>query len=334
MLDLLLKPAGDPFLTDPVCLRYLTLIAHLCRRDPTFREARGEAAWEKVAGLLDRGDACPVYWALAAMAECMPKVASRNFPSQAAAAGLRRPSEQAAVLSLLLRVLPRSDADDILAALLPIARTDQTATMVLWRFAEKPSAAAWLVAHSAWMGDRLPRRVGTFTLFAIIARHETLHRELIAQENTAKFFLWLAREPEDENFLSPMVQLLRRLPLTAKFLRGLDRQGVLEAVRLTMAASEREEVVKAALLFYDTVGRVAWVEQMEDVCATVLRTFKKRKDPLVREMALKVAVVLAAWPDGARKFAELDVRQALAGQRDPAFEAQAKRLLRRIEAAV
>jgi hypothetical protein len=338
IVDLLLRPVSDNFFGDDCLQDYIALLVHLCRKDPSFRVERGRLVWRRVCTILASQieDPDSIYWALCSLAECVPDVAARAFPTSSVARELGRKS----VLSLLLRVRPTTDFEGIVGDLIAMAgkQTDPnnvTAAMILWEFASIFRVAEWLVGHSSWMRRPLPTVANTLTLFAILMRHAPLREQIAQCEDTAGFLGDLAAAEDSNGFLMATVKLIRRLPITPDFVARLSTSGTLTAFYTALGEVSGQETLRSAMLLYDTIGKVAYAPDYGDACEFIMKMVKRRTDdPALPIVAVNVAATLCAWPECAAKFRALKLHSLLAqAHAPPAMQKAAARFMRQFESA-
>jgi hypothetical protein len=163
----------------------------------------------------------------------------------------------------------------------------------------------------------------------IIAGHDGLTETLVGHEDTPGFFRDLMEEPVEAHFMRPAVQLIRRLPITERFVRRLRRAGTVEVLQSTIARYTDAENVKIGLLFFGAVGRVTWIPEMDSACEYITQQIRKSRDPGLRTLAIQVATTLSRWENCSLKFRELRVEHALRKDTDRTVE----RFRRRLETA-
>lgn len=313
VLDLLTRPeTSDIFKSRLYVKDYVSFLCLLCEKQQ-YRKERLNETWDAICSCLvvNRDESvCLCYYALTRLCDkgYVNNQGECKLPSVAVACHLRRRQCQKAALSLLMRLKPNADDDnisDVMSSLVWASHTELNANLLLVEFAKEEPFARALVRDASWMTQELPTKVDTMRLFAVVLSHDSLIEDL-SQKNEAIAFIRSSIELNTPGVLSAVTTFTRRFNVDQEFAQFCSDYGLLSTYFQYSFEHKDNVSVSATLLFIHTFASVAYSHDLLQACDYV-SDLVTNSDEYTSLHAARVACDLAQYPKCAARFQDLQL---------------------------
>jgi len=294
---------GERRFSVPECaIEYINLLAYLVAKFRGFRRGRAKACFDCIVQNLESEDPDVINTAYGALATIVSNEQNILIPFKEIRAHLRHEELQDSVLDFLL-VAPLN-IDEVhdpvfLQRLLKISESSEKATYVLMRLAEDVRIAQLLVADPNWMVSDLPSSMDTLKLFLVCFKHLPM-RPIITNLPQFIEFLRMINAVADESILSLICTIVRRIELNRKLILELSSSKFIAEFLANAEAIQTDSSNYSAILFVDTLTKVAYTKEMTPMCTTVSVIIQDGGENL--SAAIKLATDLCKHPRCQKAF--------------------------------
>jgi hypothetical protein len=297
LLDLLFRHSTD-FANPDIVGDYIRLLCYLCYEFTEYREARVKHCWNQISSMLVSDDITTItycYDALCALLRFNPDgilhidVLSVHLASEE--------TVESALSILSLRQLgPRnfSQCPQFLPNLICAATRTVHATLVLMDIAKGHNGALKVLEDPQWLLRPLPQLVDTVRLFLVVFHHKSLRAMFLTIPQFFPFLRILVGL-RDRGILAVVATVLRRLPANAEHVHLISESRLLHDLADVASALHDRISLGAALLVADSVGNIAFVEELVEFCDIIADCAGDAGD--LGKRASFVAARLAKYPE-------------------------------------
>lgn len=325
MMNLLFS--SDRFTKPDIVDKYSALLSTLVQNYPEFRREHGQDSWNIVSQMLgqvtDVSKLPILYSSLCGMAECLKRV---NISFEIIKVHLKDTTIAPYALNLLL-LLPLRNSKDLedrvlVKILLRQAKTNKSASLVLFKLAENENTAKILAKDPIWLNTDIPNIFDTLRLLLVVFKHEDL-RLIIAE--TVEFLEFMQRllELENKEINGIICTIIRRLNLTPDLVKVLSSSNLVsnfidqETKKNPTSDSFRDALLLVQKLAEtcvqeDLCSKLTYIRDLVQSCSWIFSKLITDDTYELFDDATLVAIKLCQIPKCHKKFSELSAPEYFA----------------------
>jgi hypothetical protein len=264
-----------------------------------------------------------------------PKAIKGKFPIKEVIKLLDNPNVSKHVIPLLLRDQPKTgekeDLVELISKLIAIAHDNKKACLILMEMATDEGITQLLVENQEWMSQTLPTVIDTVRLFAVVLAHKSIRDQIIPNgyfDSLLNNMIGMG----DSSICSIICTFIRRIPLTAEFIKTLSKQGFIKNYIDLFVKSEDSNVLMSGILFIDAVLGKVYCKEF-NYAIVLLKGLLTTDNPDLRKSIAVVCLNLSKHPESHDAFKENDYVKVFKKimKNDENIKKTAKKFLKNIE---